>query len=312
MPNPSTVTSHLDDLRQRCVRELGLSKTTANALTDEELSNLSVHLSPAKCGNREGRVQFESGAVRSNDGDLDRYDLISPQALRRVARRYGIGGVTYGDGNYLKGIPVPNVLRHAEQHLQRYKFEGNVKDDNLAAVVWNCLTIMHYEETGRSELFKGLIYQEEGVDVSEEKINTPSGHVTCKIITRNTGSKTKAGQFIDTLKTAFKVVDAMPKCSGEGSLPPGEYKVKAESVEVTETPVKWGEATFFDTNGLRMIVEDIESPKNVSLTTTAMTLAKQKGYRLVKVTMGRDQTVVWADTDFWPSKKKGSPELDRP
>jgi hypothetical protein len=108
-----------------------------------------------------GTHVFNTGAVRSDDGDDVRYDLISPHALRRLAARYGLGAKKYGDGNYLKGIPFHNVLRHALQHLYRWMENGGRDDDDLAAAAWNIFTLMHYEETQRIELATGLIYQEE-------------------------------------------------------------------------------------------------------------------------------------------------------
>jgi hypothetical protein len=117
----------------------------------------------------EGRRQFDTGAVRSTDTDHVRYDLVSPYALRRLAARYKMGADKYGDGNYLKGFPVHDVLNHTLNHLFLYMAEGNRNDDNLAAAMWNIATIIHFEETKREELFKGMVYQNERYDLLERK-----------------------------------------------------------------------------------------------------------------------------------------------
>lgn len=89
--------------------------------------------------------RFDSGAVRSTDADRERWDLIFPVALRRVAETCHEGSQKYGDYNCEKGIPVSNLLNHAIRHLFLY-LDGDRTEDHLAHATWNVMASMHMEE----------------------------------------------------------------------------------------------------------------------------------------------------------------------
>jgi len=88
---------------------------------------------------------FDTGAVRSTDADGERYDLITPIGLRRVAETYAEGAKKYGEWNWLKGIPLSDLLNHAVRHIYRY-LAGDAGEDHLAHAAWNLLAAMHMEE----------------------------------------------------------------------------------------------------------------------------------------------------------------------
>lgn len=94
----------------------------------------------------EGVKQFESGAIRSNDADDVRYDLITPIGLRRLAETYAEGGKRYGDDNWLKGMPAAECLNHCIKHIEQWR-SGDRSEDHLAHAAWNLFAIMHFEET---------------------------------------------------------------------------------------------------------------------------------------------------------------------
>ncbi len=89
--------------------------------------------------------KFESGAVRSDDADSERYDLMSPFAAQRAAKIYAEGAEKYGDRNWEKGMPIEDVLNHLERHLILWKM-GDRSEDHLAKIRVNADFIMHYEE----------------------------------------------------------------------------------------------------------------------------------------------------------------------
>lgn len=97
------------------------------------------------------RQAFETGAVRDIQEGKPRFDLIPTFALERVAGLYGRGAEKYGDNNWQKGIPFSRCLASLERHLHQFK-QGKTDEDHLAAVVWNALAIMHYQEVGFDEL----------------------------------------------------------------------------------------------------------------------------------------------------------------
>ena len=64
-------------------------------------------------------IKFPSGAVRSNDADSERYDLITPIGLRRLALTCAEGEAKYGAHNWTKGIrSAQGVVRFRHPAVQ--------------------------------------------------------------------------------------------------------------------------------------------------------------------------------------------------
>jgi hypothetical protein len=97
------------------------------------------------------RREFETGARRDMASNKERPDLISPFALRRVGRWLAMGAEKYGERNWEQGMPFSvfwaSTMRHAIKWAMGWRDE-----DHLAAICFNVLAILHFEETGRAEL----------------------------------------------------------------------------------------------------------------------------------------------------------------
>ena len=96
---------------------------------------------------------FKSGATRSEDAEGERYDLISPFAMKRLAVIMAEGAKTHGNANWEKGVPLDATLNHLERHLQMWKMEKKTgekigTDDHMAKVAWGAFAILHYEDVG--------------------------------------------------------------------------------------------------------------------------------------------------------------------
>ena len=108
--------------------------------------------------NERGKLKvFKSGATRSQDAEKERFDLICPFAMKRLAVVYSEGAETHGSANWERGVPLDATLNHLERHLQLWKMEkksGNKidGDDHLAKVAWGAFALMHYEEVGPVDL----------------------------------------------------------------------------------------------------------------------------------------------------------------
>ncbi len=97
------------------------------------------------------REEYETGARRDTQAGKTRWDLIPPLALKRVADLYARGAVKYDEWNWAKGIKMSRCYASAFRHLMQWVF-GDKDEDHLAAVVFNIFCIMHYEETGRTDV----------------------------------------------------------------------------------------------------------------------------------------------------------------
>lgn len=108
---------------------------------------------------------FKSGAKRSEL--KPRYDLIPPDALRRLAQRYTLGAEKYGEFNWQKGMPLGDTLNHIIDHLLVYAERvraiqaqhpddwqlqvrrcAGIPDDDLAGAMWGCAALMWLESNG--------------------------------------------------------------------------------------------------------------------------------------------------------------------
>lgn len=110
------------------------SSYLANAGSEEKRKHLT-----------EETQHFASGAERSTHANHVRYDLISPEGLRRIAARYKLGCEKYKPHNWEQGLPVSDTINHALNHIFKY-LEGNTEDDDLAAAAWNLIAVMHFEK----------------------------------------------------------------------------------------------------------------------------------------------------------------------
>src|ERR1700719_4656443 len=93
------------------------------------------------------KLVTKSGATRSNK--VPRYDLIPREGLRRVAERYTMGAEKHGENNWRKGVRDPEFIQqcknHLIDHMWLYLQQGNINDDNLAAVAWGAFALMEIE-----------------------------------------------------------------------------------------------------------------------------------------------------------------------
>lgn len=103
------------------------------------------------------RQSFETGMVRDTQEGKPRYDLIPVEALERVAHLYARGAEKYGDDNWKKGQPYSRAYASLYRHLMQWR-KGDRDEDHMAAVAWNALALMFYEEKmpELNDLFKEL------------------------------------------------------------------------------------------------------------------------------------------------------------
>ena len=101
------------------------------------------------------RESFGTGAVRDPEDGKLRLDLIFKylpmEALVRVAEHYDKGALKYQADNWRKGIPVSRCFSSALRHLYQFG-EGRSDEDHLAAVIFNVLAIIQYQEVGPSSV----------------------------------------------------------------------------------------------------------------------------------------------------------------
>ena len=88
---------------------------------------------------------YATGAKRNSRFGKGRFDLISPIALARLARKLEDGTKIYGERNWEKGIPLSRFLDAAIRHLYQWA-AGMDDEDHLAAAMFNVMALIHTEE----------------------------------------------------------------------------------------------------------------------------------------------------------------------
>lgn len=106
------------------------------------------------------RQQFETGAQRDTAKGKGRPELISPFMLTRLSKWLEQGAEKYEARNWEKGIPeqrcVASLFRHLIAHMR-----GLGDEDHLAAIIFNAMAIIHFQETGRSDMLDWPTYRTE-------------------------------------------------------------------------------------------------------------------------------------------------------
>lgn len=96
---------------------------------------------------------WESGAVRDDQGEKPRYDLIDPEFLFRMAEVMRKGAEHYGEFNWTKGIPTQRYMASLLRHVFAY-YAGDNSEDHLAAAAFNLMGIMRNEGTELDDLYQ--------------------------------------------------------------------------------------------------------------------------------------------------------------
>jgi len=91
------------------------------------------------------RQEFTTGAVRDTAEDKPRPDLYSPFAEERVGNWLMLGAEKYEERNWEMGIPVSRCWASLSRHKMAYQ-QGKRDEDHLAAIIFNAMAIIHYEE----------------------------------------------------------------------------------------------------------------------------------------------------------------------
>lgn len=96
-----------------------------------------------------GEVIHKSPSGATSSKLQDRYDLVPPCFIQRVAARFGLGALKHEVYNWRKGVNdevfVQERINHILTHWNKFLEEGNEKDDNLAAVAWGISMLMEFE-----------------------------------------------------------------------------------------------------------------------------------------------------------------------
>lgn len=91
------------------------------------------------------KVTTGTSAAQSSFKALN-FNLISPQTIRRLAKRMSVGAAKYGSVQWRQGLNdaeyVADRFNHLFDHLLNFMEDGNATDDNIGGMLWalNCIS----------------------------------------------------------------------------------------------------------------------------------------------------------------------------
>jgi len=89
-------------------------------------------------------TQYSTGAQRDDRSGKLRMSLLPHDSLDRIMKRYLDGAETYGENNWLKGMPYSALYDSSMRHMQQW-WNGDKSEDHLAAAAWNIICLMHFD-----------------------------------------------------------------------------------------------------------------------------------------------------------------------
>lgn len=84
---------------------------------------------------------FPSGAIRSDNRGRERYDWISPLALKELAEYLANTENSFSQVNYYKGLPTEACVESLMRHLNDFRISGNKKE--AVGILFNALALVH-------------------------------------------------------------------------------------------------------------------------------------------------------------------------
>lgn len=85
--------------------------------------------------------RFPSGAIRSDNRGRERFDFISPLALKELAQFLATTENSFAQTNYFLGIPEEACLESLLRHINDYRI--NNKKEEAVALLFNAVALVH-------------------------------------------------------------------------------------------------------------------------------------------------------------------------
>jgi hypothetical protein len=84
---------------------------------------------------------FETGAIRSDNTGRERFDFISPLALKELAQYLATTENAFAKTNYYLGIPEEACIESLLRHINEYRISNNKEE--AVAILFNAVALIH-------------------------------------------------------------------------------------------------------------------------------------------------------------------------
>ncbi len=89
--------------------------------------------------------EFDTGAIRDSNFNKPFVHNLLGYTKLRFGYHMTTGAKNYGDGNWLKGMPIEDYLESLNRHLAKYE-AGDRSEDHLSAIIFGAQGCMIEEQ----------------------------------------------------------------------------------------------------------------------------------------------------------------------
>ena len=119
--------------------------------------------------------RFTTGAIRSDNTGRERYDFISPLALKELAQYLANTENSFAQSNYFKGIPENACIESLLRHVNDYRINGTKKE--AVALLFNAVALVHTIALKERGEYKEIYEKDELID--KEDFEKPTKITLC-------------------------------------------------------------------------------------------------------------------------------------
>ena len=114
--------------------------------------------------------RFPTGAIRSDNTGRERYDFISPLALKALAEYLATTENSFAQTNYFKGIPEDVCIESLLRHINDFRINGTKKE--AVAMLFNAVALVHTIMLKERKEYKEIYDKTELITVEQFKQET--------------------------------------------------------------------------------------------------------------------------------------------
>lgn len=111
--------------------------------------------------------RFQTGAIRSDNTGRERYDFISPLALKALAEYLATTENSFAQTNYFKGIPEDVCIESLLRHINDFRINGTKKE--AVAMLFNAVALVHTIVLKERKEYKEIYDKTELITVEQFK-----------------------------------------------------------------------------------------------------------------------------------------------
>lgn len=155
-----------EDEFQKAKSRYEIKPTTIGLVISEEHCDIISDDKAIKENERKIR-RFPTGAIRSDNTGRERFDFISPLALKELAQFLSTTENAFAQVNYFLGIPEEACVESALRHINDFRING--EKEEAVALLFNAVALVHTIALKERGEYKEIYHKTELINQSDYK-----------------------------------------------------------------------------------------------------------------------------------------------